>query len=336
MAIHVSSPADDVVALTDVKEIPGLGFLPVNAYVVQAEQPLLVDSGLPTSRPDFLEALWAQIEPADLRWIYLTHPDRDHTGSLMEILHAAPAARLITTFLGLGILSLEYHIDLERIFLLNPGQSLDLGDRRLTAFRPPVYDSPATTGFYDQRTGTCFTSDCFGSPVAFPDQACVDDISALSTGDLLAGQRLWASVDSPWVTSVDRTAFRASLQPLRELDPPVVLCTHLPPAHAVAAPCLTPSKLLQTWIRSWDPIRSRSRSCSPSLSRDSPNRHPVADLSEDKFAEDLDSLGLGHRSSLCRFGDQALTNAAGSAAWSAITWPTLSRSTATPVKFLRR
>jgi len=238
MAIHVSSPADDVVALTDVKEIPGLGFLPVNAYVVHAEQPLLVDSGLPTSRPDFLQALWTQIEPADLRWIYLTHPDRDHTGSLMEILQAAPAARLVTTFLGLGILSLEYQIDLDRIFLLNPGQSIDLGDRRLTAFRPPVYDSPATTGFYDQRTGTCFTSDCFGSPVASPDQAAVDDIAALPADDLLAGQRLWASVDSPWVTSVDRTAFGASLQPLRELDPPVVLCTHLPPARAAAAQLL--------------------------------------------------------------------------------------------------
>ena len=97
----------------------------------------------------------------------------------------------------MGILSLEYQIDLERIFLLNPGQSLDLGDRRLTAFRPPVYDSPATTGFYDQRTGTCFTSDCFGSPLAFPDQAAVDDIAALPADDLLAGQRLWASVDSP-------------------------------------------------------------------------------------------------------------------------------------------
>ena len=133
---------------------------------------------------------------------------------------------------------MEYQIDLDRIFLLNPGQSLDLGDRRLTAFRPPVYDSPATTGFYDQRTGTCFTSDCFGSPVAFPDQAAVDDIAALPADDLLAGQRLWASVDSPWVTSVDRPAFRASLQPLRELDPAVVLCTHLPPAHAAAAQLL--------------------------------------------------------------------------------------------------
>ena len=64
----------------------------------------------------------------------------------MEILTAAPDAQLITTFLGLGILSMEYQIGLERVFLLNPGQSLDLGDRRLAAFRPPVYDSAATTG----------------------------------------------------------------------------------------------------------------------------------------------------------------------------------------------
>src|SRR5687767_9656209 len=122
VAIHLSSPADDVVALADVLPIPGLGFLPVNAYLVQAEQPLLVDSGLPGSRTNFLQALWSQIEPDDLRWIYLTHPpDRDHTGSLMEILKTAPNARLITTFLGLGILTMEYQISLDRVFLLNPG-----------------------------------------------------------------------------------------------------------------------------------------------------------------------------------------------------------------------
>jgi hypothetical protein len=40
------------------------------------------------------------------------------------------------------------------------------------------------------------------------------------------------------VTSVDRAAFQASLQPLRELDPSVVLCTHLPPAHAATAQLL--------------------------------------------------------------------------------------------------
>jgi flavorubredoxin len=74
MSIQVSSPADNVVALADAAAIPGLGFLPVNAYLLRAEEPLLVDTGLPASRPDFLQALWTQIEPADLRWIYLTHP----------------------------------------------------------------------------------------------------------------------------------------------------------------------------------------------------------------------------------------------------------------------
>ncbi len=229
--MHVLRPTPDVTALADVAEIPGLGFLPVNAYLLRAEQPVLVDTGMHASQRAFLDALWSQVDPTDLRWIYLTHPDRDHTGSLMEVLAAAPSARLVTTFLGMGILSLDFAIPPERVFLLNPGQSLDVGDRRITAFRPPVYDSPATTGFTDDRNGTCFSSDCFGAPMASADLISVDDIAAVTHEDLVAAQRLWATVDSPWVTTVDRKTFRASLEPLRRLDPPVVLSSHLPPAH---------------------------------------------------------------------------------------------------------
>ena len=35
--MHVSRPAPDVVALTEAAPIPGLGVLPINAYVLQAE-----------------------------------------------------------------------------------------------------------------------------------------------------------------------------------------------------------------------------------------------------------------------------------------------------------
>lgn len=230
--MHVQRPAPDITALVDAAEIPGLGFLPVNAFVLHAQQPVLVDTGQPASRDAFLEALWAEVDPLDLRWIYLTHPDRDHTGSLTEVLEAAPHARLVTTFLGMGILSIEYEIAPERVFLLNPGQSLDVGDRRLTAFRPPLYDSPATTGFWDDRAGACFTSDCFGAPLSAPELARADDVAAVPADDLLAAQRLWATVDSPWVAGVDRSAFAASLEPLRRLDPAVVLGTHLPPARS--------------------------------------------------------------------------------------------------------
>lgn len=98
---------DDVVVLADSIEVPGLGHLPVNSFLLRADEPVLVDTGLPGSREEFLDHLWAACDPADLRWIWLTHPDRDHTGSLQQILDAAPQARVVTTFIGLGILSIE-------------------------------------------------------------------------------------------------------------------------------------------------------------------------------------------------------------------------------------
>ena len=48
---------------------------------------------------------------------------------------------------------------------------------------------------------------------------------------ITAGQRLWVTVDSPWVAGLDRDRFATSLAPLRAMDPEVVLSTHLPPAR---------------------------------------------------------------------------------------------------------
>jgi hypothetical protein len=153
----------DVTVLNDHAEVPGLGFLPVNAFVLRAEQPVVIDTGLSTADKDFVSALAEVLDPADVRWVWITHPDRDHTGGLWPLLEAAPAARLVTTFLGLGIMSLEWRVPLSRVFLLNPGQALDVGDRQLHCFRPPLFDSPSTTGFLDDRTGVLFSSDCFGA-----------------------------------------------------------------------------------------------------------------------------------------------------------------------------
>lgn len=229
MRSHLAT--DDVLVLADSIEVPGLGHLPVNSFLLRSAEPVLVDTGLPGSREEFLEHLWAACDPADLRWIWLTHPDRDHTGSLQQILEAAPQARVVTTFLGLGILSIDQAVAPQRAFLLNPGQSLDVGDRSLRAFRPPLYDSPATTGLIDERTGTCFSSDCFGGPLPEQDLALAEEVGAVAAADLVAAQRLWATVDSPWVADVDRPTYAATLRELAAFDLPLVLSTHLPPAR---------------------------------------------------------------------------------------------------------
>src|SRR3954447_9119423 len=213
-------------------EIPGMGHLPVNAFVLHAAEAVVVDTGLGLADRHFVEDLAQVIDPADVRWIWLTHPDRDHTGGLYDLLVAAPRARVVTTFLGMGILSTERPLPIDRVCLVNPGQSLDVGDRELRGFRPPLFDNPATVGFQDSATGVVFSSDCFGAPMASEELAGGDDVRAVPADDLRAAQLLWATVDSPWVHGVDRAAYERSWAALSAMAPPAVFSTHLPPALA--------------------------------------------------------------------------------------------------------
>ncbi|WP_418958138.1 MBL fold metallo-hydrolase [Streptomyces tritici] len=220
----------DTTVIADSLEIPGMGHIPVNAYVLTSREPVVVDTGLSVSDRDFVAALREVIDPADVRWIWLTHPDRDHTGGIFDLLIAAPEARVVTTFLGAGIMTTERPLPMDRVYFLNPGQSLDVGDRMLRAFRPPLFDSPATVGFYDDRTRICFSSDCFGGPMPSAELAESGHANDLKPEELRGAQLIWATLDSPWVHVVDPAKYRATIQPLRSLNPEIVLCTHLPPA----------------------------------------------------------------------------------------------------------
>jgi hypothetical protein len=221
---------DHVTVLADQMEVPGFGHIPVNAFVLHAAEPVVVDTGLGLPDRDFVRDLAEVLDPATVAWIWLTHPDRDHTGGLFDLLDAAPDARVVTTFGGVGVLSTERPLPIHRVYLLNPGQTLDVGDRILTALRPPLFDSPVTVGVYDERSGTYFSSDCFGGPMPTAGLATCDAVADLPDADLRASQLLWATFDSPWIHMVDRDAFGRSLAALLDLHPSLVLSTHLPPA----------------------------------------------------------------------------------------------------------
>lgn len=142
--MQVHTVEQDISVLADVDEVPGIGYLPINAFVLRAAEPVVVDTGQTLPGTTFLEALGSVVDPADVRWIWLTHPDRDHTGALFELLEAAPRAKVITTFLGAGILSLATPLPMDRVYFLNPGEALDVGDRTLHA-RTSAASPPATS-----------------------------------------------------------------------------------------------------------------------------------------------------------------------------------------------
>lgn len=207
--------------------IPGLGIVPVNAFVLKAAQPVLVDTGLVPLSNEFMEKLSSVIDPADLRWLWLTHTDQDHIGSLWRVLEAAPKLRIITTYLGVGKMSLWDPLPMDRIYLLNPGQNIDVGDRTLTAIKPPSYDAPETTGFYDPKADAFFSSDCFGALMSEP----VGNAAGMGAENLRKAMVFWATVDAPWLHTVDRTLFDKNLNRIRELSPKLICSAHLPIAR---------------------------------------------------------------------------------------------------------
>lgn len=221
--------SDAVSVLPSYVSVPGLGLIPVNAYLIKAKAPVLVDAGLHADTSEFVEALRALIDPRDLRWIWLTHTDQDHVGSLCRLLDEAPRAKVVTTFLGLGKLSLVAPIPPERLHLLNPGQSIDVGDRTLTAVAPPAYDAPETTGLYDNESGAFFSSDCFGAVLATPAQ----DAADIAPETLSERQTLWATIDAPWLQHVSEAWLASALDRVRTMAPKAVLSSHLPPAFGM-------------------------------------------------------------------------------------------------------
>jgi hypothetical protein len=219
--------ASDIEVLTSNFPIPGLGFVPINAFVIKGSEPILVDTGSVMESAEFLLALRSVIDPADLKWIWLTHTDFDHIGSLNQLLAENPKIRVITTFLGVGIMSLTTApLPMDRVHFVNPGQKITLGGRTLTAVKPPVFDNPSTTGFYDDKSGAFFSSDCFGALLSGVPQSAAD----LSEKDLRDGQVTWATLDAPWLHKVDRGALGRELDAIRQMAPKMVLSSHLPAA----------------------------------------------------------------------------------------------------------
>ena len=74
--------------------IPGVGALPINAFVLMAEEPVLVDTGRGwTAGTSRLRS--RRSSPSTRSVVWLTHDDADHTGSIQKVMELAPNATLV-------------------------------------------------------------------------------------------------------------------------------------------------------------------------------------------------------------------------------------------------
>src|SRR5688500_19921359 len=90
-------------------------YLMVNSMVIRGAEPVSVDTGAPVHRELWLEKVFSVVEPEDVRWIFLSHDDGDHTGGLRDALERCPHATVIGNFFLVERLSLEMDLPLHRI-----------------------------------------------------------------------------------------------------------------------------------------------------------------------------------------------------------------------------
>lgn len=222
--LQVSTCAKDTFVISAVDRVPGQGLLLCNSFLIRGKEPTLIDTCATAEREPFLHALRNLIDPAELRWIILTHEENDHAGNLQPLLAAAPRAIVVAQFQAIGKLTHEWPVPLERAFLANPGQRHSIADRTLQLVRPPLFDSPGTSAVFDTLTGVLFSADCFGAFI--PEQ--VRRASELPPSLFDEGLVKFNRANHPWVHGVDRHWLALRLAEVRALAPSAIASSHGP------------------------------------------------------------------------------------------------------------
>ena len=215
--------APDTYVIPELVAGPPGTYVAMNSMVITGDEPVIVDTGNELSRTEWMDAAFSLVDPADVRWVFLSHDDHDHIGNLSAVLDACPLATLVTNWFTVERTHRAMELPLHRMRWVNPGDSFDVGDRTLVAVRPPIFDSPTTRGLYDSRTGVYWAADCFASllPGAVTE---TDDVP----------EELWresftffSQMVSPWVHLTDPARFTPTVDAIARLPISTVVGGHM-------------------------------------------------------------------------------------------------------------
>ena len=149
------------------------GWLPVQCYALQSgDELLLVDAGLAIHRDEIAQGLQPLVAQTTRRSVLTTRREPDTIINLPWLVTQFGFRRVFLSgllnpldyFESFEFRTTEAHLDATcdiDVAWLAPGQAVEVGDVRLVPF-PPLVRVLATDWFFDQRSGTLFTSDFGG------------------------------------------------------------------------------------------------------------------------------------------------------------------------------
>jgi flavorubredoxin len=206
--------------------------VPLNSMVIRGAEPVVVDTGMAENREQFLADVFSVVEPTDIRWVFLSHDDVDHTGNVTALMAAAPKATLVVNWFMTERMGGSLTVPHTRQRWIGDGERLDVGDRTLVAVRPPVFDAPTTRGLFDPSTGVYWSADSFATPMLRP----VRDVADLDASFWTDGMAMFHNYVSPWLALVDDARYQATVDRVAALGIEAIAGCHTPVVPAALVP----------------------------------------------------------------------------------------------------
>lgn len=198
--------------------------VPMNAMLIRGAEPVVVDTGAAEHAESFFDDLFTLVDPEDIRWVFISHDDIDHTGNVNALMEAAPNATLVIDFFMAERMGASLEVAPARQRWISDGDTIFVGDRHLEAVQPPVYDSPTTRGLYDTSSGVFWGSDAYATPMPTVEPG----VEALDPAMWAEGFATFAHWVSPWLRITDGALFASTCRRIERLGVTTIAGCHTP------------------------------------------------------------------------------------------------------------
>lgn len=132
-----------------------------NSYLIKGEKNIVFDLVKDITFDTFIEKVREVIGDEPIHYVVTNHVEPDHSSGLLNLLEIYPDVQIICNKRTLSFLERYYGIT-ENIIVVGDGETIELGDRKLTFYLTPMVHWPESMVCYDEKSKILFSQDIFG------------------------------------------------------------------------------------------------------------------------------------------------------------------------------
>ena len=138
-----------------------------NAYLIEEEKTVLIDTVWVPHRFEFIENLKSEIDLAKLDYVVVNHGEPDHSGALPELIKERPDLPVYCTANAVKSLEGQYGKLGWNFNVVKTGNTLDIGNgKKLVFVEMPMLHWPDSMATYLTGDNILFSNDAFGQHFA--------------------------------------------------------------------------------------------------------------------------------------------------------------------------